>query len=112
MHTLLSLIFLSAQGCQHKAWESADDCLALSKGKQRDDCLSEHVVELFRKDPVSARKKLPELTQDPIILDYLWLKVTREYNPATRDYCLDIQDRILKQRCLTLVQRPHLYREK
>ena len=104
--------FLWLQGCHHHTWNSVEDCLSLSKGTARDECLSEHVVDLFRTDPTAAKKQLPDLVQDPIILDYLWLKVTREYNPATRDYCMLTQDRILKQRCLTLVQRPHLYRER
>ena len=112
MSILIPLIFLIHQGCQNPSWNSAQDCLSLSKGKNRDACLTEHVIELFKEDSKGAKQRLPELVQEQEILDYLWLKVTREYNPATRDYCTLIQDRILKQRCLTLVQRPHLYRER
>ena len=93
-------------------WSSIDDCLALAPSNQGDDCLSTHVVELFKKDPKKAQKELPSLVQDPIILDYLWLKVTREYNPATQDYCQKIKDTLLKNRCITLVRRPHLYRDR
>ena len=49
---------------------------------------------------------------DSLVRDYIWLKVTREYNPASQKYCQKIQDKTLKERCITLVRRPHLYKEK
>ena len=73
--------------------------------------MCEHGVSLFVHDPQKAEKEIPTLIQDPLVLDYFWLKLTREYNSASNRYCMKINDRILQDRCVTLVRRPHLYRE-
>ena len=104
---------LSLFGCNTQpSWESASQCIHLSKGEQKDDCFSIHAVELFELDPQTAKKTVRESISDPLIRDFIWLKVTREYNPATQEYCKEIEDKTLKERCITLVRRPHLHREK
>ena len=80
-------------------------------GSERDDCWSVHIVERFEKDPVLAEKTVSEDISDPQIRDFIWLKVTREYNPSTRRYCEKIKDKALADRCLVLVSRPHLHRD-
>lgn len=105
------LIF-SLLGCSTQtAWKSAQECISLPKGERRDDCLSIHVVELFEQDPKKAKQTVQELVFDPLIRDFIWLKVTREYNPATQEYCKEILNKALKDRCTTLARRPHLHRE-
>ena len=107
------LLFLCFLGCNKgSSWNSVEDCRTLSPSSDRDDCLSEHAVSLFVQDPKKAEKELISMVKDPIILDYIWLKVTREYNPASQKYCFKIKDKALRDRCATLVRRPHLYREK
>ena len=111
-HRTRDMIFLFSLFACSPQWSSIDDCLALSRSSQRDDCLSTHAVDLFKRNPQKATQELPNLVLDPVILDYIWLKVTREYNPATQDYCKKIKDNLLKKRCVTLVRRPHLYRDR
>ena len=89
-----------------------EDCRTLPPSSNRDDCLSEHAVSLFVKDEKNAEIELISMVQDQIILDYIWLKVTREFNPSSQKYCFKIKDKALRDRCATLVRRPHLYREK
>ena len=108
---LLSLI-LCFFSCTTQSWESVDSCRSLAPSTKRDDCFSQHAVEWFQNDATTAETEIASMVQDPLILDYIWLKVTREYNPSTQHYCFKIKDSILKERCTTLVRRPHLYREK
>ena len=68
-------------------------------------------MEVFNKDPSKGVKVVQEQISDQQIRDFIWLKVTREYNPATREYCDLIQDKTLKERCHTLSSRPHLHRD-
>jgi len=104
---------LSLFSCHtQSSWDSVSECLSLQKGEKKDDCLSIHGVELFEKNPKNAKKTIQEAISDPLIRDFIWLKVTREYNPATQEYCKEINNKALKERCITLVRRPHLHREK
>ena len=104
---------LSLLGCQQQSsWESAAACMPLPKGESKDDCFSIHAVTLFEKDPKAAKKTIREEISDPLIRDFIWLKVTREYNPATQEYCKEMETKVLKERCITLVRRPHLHRGK
>ena len=104
---------LSLFGCHTAStWESVDQCLSLPKGEKKDDCFSIHGVALFERDSKTAKKTIQEEISDPLIRDFIWLKVTREYNPATQEYCKEMTTKPLKDRCVTLVRRPHLHREK
>ena len=89
----------------------ASSCSGLAEGPKRDDCWSVHILDAFRKDPVHAEKIVEKEIEDPQIQDFIWLKVTREYNPSTRRYCEKIRDRALAERCTVLVSRPHLHRD-
>ena len=84
----------------------------MSASSHRDDCFSQYAVEWFRNNPSQAESDITSMIQDPLILDYIWLQVTREVNPSSQQYCFKIKDSVLKERCTTLVRRPHLYREK
>ena len=83
----------------------------LAASKEKDDCICEYGIEAFQKDPKQAEQEISLLIQDPLVRDYFWLKITREYNSSTQRYCQKITDQILQKRCITLVRRPHLYRE-
>ena len=88
-----------------------EDCMAMSKGALRDDCWSDHIHSVFKQDEAQGMKVIREQISDPLIADYLWLTITREYNPSTRKYCEQINNASLKERCMVLVSRPHLHRD-
>ena len=97
--------------CNFGSWSSPEDCEALSSGEKRDDCWSVHAVELFRTDPDHGIQVVEEQVSDQQIRDFIWLQVTREVDPGSFRYCERIQESVLKERCKTLVSRPHLHRE-
>ena len=83
----------------------------MSKGDSRDDCWAEFIVSVFKENEKKGIAIVEKEISDPKIADYIWLKVTREYNPSTRKFCEKIRMSLAKERCLTLVSRPHLHRE-
>ena len=109
---MFSSLFLPFLACSQTTWSSAEDCYTLSKGEARDDCFSHHVVTMLNSNAPKTEQDIATLIHDPLVRDYIWLKATREYNPASQKYCQKIQDKTLKERCITLVRRPHLYKEK
>ena len=109
---MFSSLFLPFLACTQTTWSSAEDCHTLSKGEARDDCFSHHVITMFQKNAKKTEQDVATLIHDPLVRDYIWLKATREYNPASQKYCQKIQDKTLRERCITLVRRPHLYKEK
>ena len=109
---MFSSLFLPFLACTQTTWSSAEDCYTLSKGETRDDCFSHHVITMLQNNAQKTEQDVATLIHDPLVRDYIWLKVTREYNPASQKYCQKIQDKTLKERCTTLVRRPHLYKEK
>lgn len=109
---MFSTLFLPFLACTQTTWSTAEDCHALSKGEVRDDCVSHHVIAMFENNPQKAERDVATLMHDSLVRDYIWLKVTREYNPASQKYCQKIQDKTLRERCTTIVRRPHLYKEK
>ncbi len=108
---MFSSLFLPFLACTQTTWSTAEDCYALSKGEARDDCFSHHVITLLQNNAQKTEQDVATLIHDPLVRDYIWLKVTREYNPVSQKYCQKIQDKTLKERCVTLVRRPHLYKE-
>ena len=109
---MFSTLFLPFLACTQTTWTTVEDCYALSKGEARDDCFSHHVITMFKDNPQKTEQDVAALIHDPLVRDYIWLKVTREYNPASQRYCQKIQNKTLKERCITIVRRPHLYKEK
>jgi len=82
----------------------------MAAGAARDECWATVAPELFRADPVAAEALVREQVQDPTVLDFIWLTVTREVYPETPLYCEKIADEAMKTRCRTVVSRPHLHR--
>ena len=105
----ISFIFLFA--CRQEKLSSAADCEKLAAGSTRDDCWSLHIVSLMQQNEKKGMEVIQTQIDNSQIRDFIWLKVTREYNPATRKYCQRMQDEVLKKRCISLVSRPHLHRD-
>jgi U5 snRNP spliceosome subunit len=92
------------------AFQSPDECRALSAGAQRDECWAAVAPELFSDDPVAAEAIVMEQVGDSKVRDFIWLTVTREVDPGSYRWCEKIEERALGARCRTLVSRPHLHR--
>ena len=107
----ISLLVGCAVDKQSEQWSSAEDCLSLPVGANKDNCLSTHIVDVFKADPVKGVAVVKNEISEQPIRDFIWLKITREYNPATREYCDLIEDKILQERCHSLSSRPHLHRD-
>lgn len=92
-------------------WQDADDCRALSDAKTRDECFVEVTAGVFGQSAEAGEAMVREVS-DPLVRDYILLKVTREVDSSSYRYCDQIQTPELATRCRTLVQRPHLHRER
>ena len=114
---LLSVLLLSATtaGCtSSSSYDSPEDCMALDAGDARDECWSLQAVPLFKQnedDPTAAEKIINEQVSSSQIRDFIWLDVTKRVSPQSRYYCQKIETSALRERCATLVSRPHLHRE-
>jgi hypothetical protein len=96
------------------SYDSPEACAALSAGDQRDECWSLQAVALFqanRNQPDVAEQIIAEQVSSPDIQDFIWLEVTKGFAPQSYRYCERIQNGALKDRCKTIVSRPHLHRE-
>ena len=107
----ISLLVGCAVDKQSEQWSSAEDCLSLPIGSSKDNCLSRYIVDIFKADPGNGIAVVKNQISEQSIRDFIWLKITREYNPATREYCDLIVDHILQKRCHSLSSRPHLHRD-
>lgn len=92
------------------SFTSPDQCRTMEAGPARDECWAAMAPELFRQDPTGAEQVVIEQVQDPKVLDFIWLTVTREVDPGSNRWCEKIQDPAIGARCRTLVSRPHLHR--
>ncbi len=106
----MSLLILTACNSGN-TWSSAADCEALSAGEDRDNCWTTYAPDVFRQDRSRGEKIVEEQISSPLTQDFIWLTVTREVYPGSNQYCERIQESALKERCSTLVSRPHLHRE-
>ena len=97
--------------CWAETWNSADDCEGLSKGPNKDQCWSVHLVEVFKEDLESGDRIAQAQITDSRIRDFIYLSVTREIDPSTTKWCDKMVDTALKSRCQVLVSRPHLHRD-
>ena len=108
----LLLLNLFALGCAGGgSWDGPEDCAALSKGANADECWAQHAPALFKTDPARGVAVVESDVSDQRIRDFIWLTVTREVDPSSYKYCDKIQEAALQDRCRVLVSRPHLHRE-
>ena len=103
--------FFILLSCQTNSWSSLEDCKALEKGDDKDNCWSVHLVQVFSKNREQGLLILKQEISSQRIRDFLLLEITREVDPTTQKYCNLIQDKPLADRCKMLVSRPHLHRE-
>lgn len=96
--------------CVNPPMASEARCSSLSPGGEREQCWVELAPDLVRADAAAGEAKILAEVQDPILLDYVWLTVTREVAPETPRYCEKVRDEAIRTRCRTLVSRPHLHR--
>lgn len=113
---MLSALMWLAFACssQTPSYDSPDACAALPAGAQRDECWSLQAVPLFqryRSQPDLAEQVIEEQVSNPDIRDFIWLEVTKGFAPQSYRYCERILNGALKERCKTIVSRPHLHRE-
>lgn len=88
-----------------------EECRSIPEAARRDECLASTLPELFRKDPVLAEKLVEETISDPQIRDFVYLTVTRQFDPGSYTWCEKIKEPALVERCRVIVSRPHLHRE-
>lgn len=104
------LLLAACGGSGGTTYDDPEQCKAMPAGAERDECWAATAAELFRSDPQNAEAIIMEQVQDPKILDFIWLTVTREVDPGSYRYCEKIQEPALAERCKVLVSRPHLHR--
>ena len=97
--------------CWADTWSSADDCEGLSKGPNKDQCWSVHLIEVFKEDLETGDRIAQAQITDSRIRDFIYLSVTREIDPSTTKWCDKMVDTAMKSRCQVLVSRPHLHRD-
>ncbi|MCB9746671.1 MAG: hypothetical protein H6740_29115, partial [Alphaproteobacteria bacterium] len=110
MRSLALLLLAACTGADPDSWSTPADCEGLSDQDVRDDCYARVAVPVFTSDRAAGLAML-EKVSDPLVKDYILLKITREVDPTSFQYCDQIQDERLKDRCQVLVRRPHLHRD-
>jgi len=105
----IPLLFLLS--CQKASWSSVQDCKTLKMGTDKDNCWSIHLLEVFSKNPQEGMTILQQEISNQRIKDFLLLEITREIDPTSLQFCQQIKDKALGDRCRLLVSRPHLHRD-
>jgi hypothetical protein len=103
-------LLLLALACSTPPATSWTDCAPRS-GSARDDCYTQTLPREFCTDAQGAARLVEEHVSDPVVRDFIYLEVTNKVAPQTPMWCERIQDAALKERCMTVVRRPHLHRD-
>lgn len=82
-------------------------CRALDAGPARDGCFAAIAADVADDDPRRAQTAAAEIA-DVDTRDFTFFSLTRA-DPTTSRWCAQIQDVTLAQRCMVLVNRPHLH---
>ena len=98
----LTFIFVWVISCVSTNCEQRSD---------RDQCFATEILDNYSADP-KHYEMLIESISDQRVQDYVQLELTRRINPHSRDRCTKIKSDALRKRCLTIVARPHLHRQK
>jgi hypothetical protein len=107
---MLSLSLLVLLACPSAEPTSHEACASLS-GAARDDCYTRTLPVVFCTDVDAGVKLVEDQVADPVVRDFIWLEVTTKVAPQTPRWCERIADSALKERCITVVRRPHLHRD-
>lgn len=103
-------LLIALLACAEPPPASWTDCAARS-GTARDDCHTQTLPRAFCEDPEAAARLVESEVSDPVVRDFIYLEVTNKVAPQSPVWCERIGDAALKERCLTVVRRPHLHRE-
>ena len=107
---VLFLIFIA--GCGGDSISTMDDCVGLAKSPQADACFTEFAVELVKRDGSKGEKVISDGVENPKVLDYIWLTLSKELELSNYRYCDMIVESAMEDRCRTIVGRPHLRQRK
>jgi hypothetical protein len=102
------MLFLLLWACSEPTTPA--DCETLSEGATRDACYEKVAPAVFRTSPEAGIALVDQKISDPMLRDFIYLQITREVDPSTPRYCNRIKDKVLADRCMVLVSRPHLHR--
>lgn len=106
----MMMVWLSL-ACVPAAPASADDCDVLfATANQKQACLAEAAVPIFRADHAAGETFIAERITDPLQRDYAWLQVTKLVT-GTDAYCGRIQNAEMARQCRERAQRPHLNKD-
>ena len=106
MLLLVASILLACSTPTPNSWE---DCGSLG-GADRLDCLSQQLPKVFCEDSARGEALVNEKVEDATVRDYIWYRVTSDVEPNNARWCMKIGDSAIKERCQSIVKRPHLQR--
>ena len=106
----LWLLAVACDGADPSSWTRPEDCEGLGPARVADECRAAVAPEVFRQDLAAGERWVGDI-QDVLIRDYAWLSVTREVDLRGKRYCERIETPELRERCDTLVSRPHLLQQ-
>ena len=106
MLLLVASILLACSTPPPSSWE---DCGSLG-GADRLDCLSQQLPKVFCEDSARGEVLVNEKVEDATVRDYIWYRVTSDVEPNNARWCSKIGDSAIKERCQSIVKRPHLQR--
>jgi len=101
-------VFTLLLGCAPE--RELGDCLALERGLERDECLALRLPDGFRQDPDGSARLVEAEIADPLVRDFVYLRVAQEIDPVSGRWCGAIAAAAVAERCLELARRPHLHR--
>lgn len=104
------LFFACGASLDPEDWHDVSDCEAIDDTRWADECYAQLAVDVMRGSDEAGEALIAAIT-DPLVKDYVLLKVTREVHPGTPKYCRQIEKKELRSRCDLIVRRPHLHRE-
>ena len=104
-----AVVVLALLACSSPPPASWEDCAALG-GADRLDCLSQQLPKVFCEDPARGEALVNEQVEDATVRDYIWYRVTSDVEPNNARWCAKIGDSAIKERCQSVVKRPHLQR--
>jgi len=86
-----------------------DEPCSFRYGSQKDKCYAELAVQLYPLDSQAALQALSQI-QDELTSDFVQLELSRRFHPKDSRMCQKIKNSDIRERCATLVRRPHLQR--
>ena len=79
--------------------------------QSRENCYTDKIMSQYKGKPEEALSLVDEVLTSTT-RDFVLMELTREFHPQSRHLCMKMADQILQERCLMMVSRPHLQRNK